>query len=352
MNSRGLLYLDTSAWIDVVKKYVEENVHFIPISKLGLQCKELSLGVSRTNFFELIRLKEPVISRLFSAESLAAFNESPLIGLEETSAVIENEVQCFLDGRSSTRSIFNETVTKLFETAKEKHTTNDFEWFASHRRIYDENIRRDRALDLSADIDELSALYRHDSFLSLHSKMQEIITTPIEELKELREQLSAKKDQLHNARGSKRTVPDEDKTVSQYVHNRIQRTLAHKFGPERVSAFFSNPRIQFPGNAELERNVRAMLSLTADRAKEITPGLYWNSKVTYFNQYYDKQGETGKLGDRNHATYIPYVDFFATADATLIKALSSTLKAAGTFPICSEKTIHIFRTSSAVGARR
>jgi hypothetical protein len=53
------------------------------------------------------------------------------------------------------------------------------------------------------------------------------------------------------------------------------------------------------------------------------PALYWQAKVDYYNRYHGRQSASGQLGDRNHAVYIPYCDYFGTSDDRLIKALET-----------------------------
>ena len=70
------------------------------------------------------------------------------------------------------------------------------------------------------------------------------------------------------------------------------------------------------------------------------PALYWQAKVDYYNRYYGRQRATGQLGDRNHAVYIPYCNYFGTSDDRLIKALGSEFKA-----VLVENNLHLFRIS-------
>lgn len=77
-----------------------------------------------------------------------------------------------------------------------------------------------------------------------------------------------------------------------------------------------------------------------DRVLNLDADLYELTGAIAYGSVTDRQRASGQLGDRNHAVYIPYCDYFGTSDGRLIKALETEFKA-----VLVEDNLHLFRVS-------
>jgi hypothetical protein len=178
-------------------------------------------------------------------------------------------------------------------------------------------------LNLDADLYELTGVVAYDSAADMARARSEILRGTADAVRAKREELALRK---VSHRGRK-DIPPEEREIVQNIRHRIDRHLSEKYGTAQVSMVASKLGIVFPGWNRIAHDITRSSRLTLLQAKREMPALYWQAKVDYYNRYYGKQRASGQLGDRNHAVYIPYCNYFGTSDDRLAKALESEFKA-------------------------
>src|SRR5208283_2755200 len=166
---------------------------------------------------------------------------------------------------------------------------------------------------------------------------KEILTQPIQAILDKKSQLIKNKERH---KWNKATPPEEEDILRSARH-RIAMFVADQYGQGKFSMLVLNPRFIFPGEEDLREHIandlRRAAELSLVQLRRELPGLYWSAKIGHYNYFHGRQRATGQTGDRNHAVYIPYANYFGTSDRLLVKALKSEY--AATF---AEKDLHLF----------
>jgi len=230
----------------------------------------------------------------------------------------------------------NVAIKSIAEGFKQRKNGNS-QWFREKRDWWDECNERDRVMNLDADLYELSQIITYDSLSEMVRARNEVLKGPIERVMARRLELVQKK---FSYKGRKEIPPEEQEIVLN-IRRRIDNNFWEKYGTERVSMVVSNLEVVFPKSAKIARDIARSSRLTLAEARKEMPGLYWQTKVDYYNRYYGRQSAGGQLGDRNHAVYIPYCNYFGTSDVRLVKALESEFKA-----ILVTDKLRLFRITS------
>lgn len=220
--------------------------------------------------------------------------------------------------------------------ACEQRKSGNTEWLRDIRRGWDEENERDRVLNLNADLYELTGVIVCGSAADAVRARDEILEGTPDMVRARRGELALRK----MSHKGKKDIPPEGREIVQNIRHRIDRHLCEKYGTHNVSAVASNLGLVFPGWARIAGDIARASRLSLSQARKEMPALYWQAKVDYYNRYYGRQRATGQLGDRNHAVYIPYCNYFGTSDDRLIKALGSEFKA-----VLVENNLHLFRIS-------
>lgn len=336
----AILYLDTSAWIDIVEAFTEKRVKLLTTVTRQFGNPKMGVFLSIVNFLELIR-RDGDVSRFFSNKAKNAFNYINLLSIREPGYIVETEISNYLDANMRDIPLLDtrtHTALKLFNNAFFKRKVNDEPWFIKHRKAFDEMVKRDKTLDLSADIIEVSKKNPYSSFKELHTDFLNIVQNPMSEITKKKDILSREKNKRGSIKTNPQNIPSEKELIVKYAPYRIHRTLVRKYGMEKFNNFLSNPTNLFPEREAILADYQRMYSLNVEQIKNAFPGLYWELKITYWNKYKAKS-RTGDLGDRNHAIYIPYVNYFATSDGVLIEALETEYSC-----VFSYGKIKIFKT--------
>lgn len=318
----NFIYLDASAWIDMFEAYSIHKERIIEEIAKTIGDNNFRILFSVVNFLELIG-KDGDISKNFSAEYLHAIDYVPIVSAHQPTIVTNQEVFGFLDKDTSGVRILdssNLALKKMIEGFEQRKRGNTA-WFEKERRWWDEMQERDRVLDLEADIWELSGIQPSPS--NVIKLTRDIMTGPIRIIKNKRSDLVKKKITYKG----KKQIPLEEKEILKYAGNGITFKIGWKYGEEKVSMLISKPSFVFPGEPnilmDLRRDLKRGTELTFPILKKQLPALYWLAKVTYYNYYHGRQRSGGQSGDRNHAVYIPYSNYFATSDRLLVNALKS-----------------------------
>ena len=294
--------------------------------------------VSTVNFLELIGTRGDV-SRNFSPESLQALDYVRQTSVHQPPTITEQEVQRFVSrAKSQVRILDSDNVAiSSFAKASEHRKNGKTEWFRDTRRWWDDFNERDRVLNLDADLYELSQVITYDSLAAMVRARTEVLQGPLDRVKERRMALVRQKMSYKG----KKDVPLEAKEIILNIRHRIDRHLWERHGTAKMSTATSKLGIVFPGSDRIARDIARSSRLTITEAKTEMPALYWQAKVDYYNRYHGHQSAGGQLGDRNHAVYIPYCDYFGTSDDRLVKALESEFKV-----VLVEDKLHLFRIAS------
>jgi hypothetical protein len=229
-------------------------------------------------------------------------------------------------------------VTKNIQKAVEKRKQGETTWLAEQRKWWDEMEERDKVLDLEADLSELSRTMKSPS--EIDKLRDHILNCPIDEVRNIKLKLSHAK-QIFQGR---KHIPSERAEIYSYAANRITVNVNLKYGREKVWMLMANPNFIFPGEPYLRRDYLKDLArgteLTFKIVKTQMPGLYWQAKITYFNQYHGNQSSGGKYGDRNHAVYLPYSNYFATCDRIMANAIQTEHRL-----VFKRWNLHLFKTN-------
>lgn len=318
-----LLYLDSSAWIDISKAYAMHKQRIIGEIAATLNDSNFRILISVVNFLELIGTSGD-ISENFSQDYLGAFENVRMISASQPTIIIDQEVYRFLQKATDGVRIFDTghlALRKMSEGTEQRKQGNTG-WFLEERKWWDERKERDRVLDLQADLWELSGSKPLPSHIS---KLREHILAgrTIQQIRDKKAELI----KIKKIYRGKKEIPSEEKEILSYAANRITWTIERKYGEEKVRMLIVNPLFVFPGENNLIRHVmrdfRRGTQLSFQILKNELPGLYWQAKVTYYNYYLGHQSSGGQSGDRNHAVYIPYCNYFATCDRMLARSLGS-----------------------------
>jgi hypothetical protein len=317
-----LVYLDTSAWLDIFKEFVTHKKRIVDDIGQAIADNDFRILISVINFLELIGTSGD-ISKNFSPEYLMAIANVRIISANQPTIITDQEVHRFLESTKEGVRILDSSQVALnkMSEATEHRKQGNTAWFLAERKWWDEWQERNRVLDLHADLLELSGSKLAPS--RVMKIREEILTGPIEDIKQQKKEMIKVK-KIYRGR---KQIPPEEKEVLSYAANRLTWNIERKYGEEKVRMLISNPLFVFPGEENLIKHVmkdlRRGTQLTFSILKNQLPGLYWQAKVTYFNYYHGEQSSGGQSGDRNHAVYIPYCNFFASCDRMLIKALKS-----------------------------
>jgi len=271
------------------------------------------------------------ISDNFSPDHFSALDYVRQTSVYQPPIITEQEVVRFVNRTKDEVRILDKKSVAL-NSIEEGNT----EWFQKIRKWWDEENERDRVLNLDADIYELSGIITYDSFSELIKSRNDMLSGPIEKVKTKRLEIAQKKIVYKG----KKDIPSEEEEVLKYVKHRIETNLVEKYGVEKVSMVISNLGIIFPGWINIAKVIHRNSRLTLSKVRRDFPGLYWQSKIGYYNYYYGSQRAGGQLGDRNHAVYIPYCNYFATSDDILVNALESEFNT-----IFIKDNIHLFKIS-------
>lgn len=331
------LYLDTSVWIGMFNAYLINKERIIDEIGAAIGNNEFRLLVSTINVFELIR-PHGDISQNFSPDHFSAIDYVRQTSVHQPTIITEQEVVRFVNKtRDGVRILdtSNAAINDIIEGFEQRKKGNT-EWFQKRRKWWDECEERDRVLNLEADMYELSGIINYDSFSDAIKSRSDIISGPIEEVKVKKLDMVQKKI-LYKG---KKAIPPEEEEIIKYIRHRIDMNLAQKYGHEKVSMVASNLGIVFPGWVNIAKDIWRASHLTISKVKKEFPGLYWQAKITYYNYYHGSQRAGGQMGDRNHAVYIPYCNYFGTSDETLVKALGSEFNT-----ILIKDNIHLFKVS-------
>jgi len=319
------IYLDTSIWIEIFQAYRDKQEKIIGNIAAAIGNDEFRLFVSTINFFELIGTAGD-ISENFAPEYLNALAYVRQTSLLQPPIITEQEVARFVNKTSDEIRILDQTNFAMENIAEgfEQRKNGNTEWFRKIKEWWNESNERDRAMNLGADIYELSKIITYDSFSDAVNAQNKMLNGPIDEMKVKKSELAQEKVR-HKGR---KEIPSEDEAIVLYIRQRIDKNLCEKYGTAEVSMAVSNLRIVFPGLDKIVKDIMKSSRLTLVQARKEMPALYWQAKVDYYNRYYGKQRSgKGQLGDRNHAVYIPYCDYFGTSDGRLVRALKSEFKA-------------------------
>jgi hypothetical protein len=318
-----LLYLDSSAWIDISEAYVVHKRRIIDEIATALGDSNFRILVSVINFLELIGTAGD-ISKNFSQEHLRAFDNVRMISANQPTIITDQEVYRFLEKATGGVRIFDSSqvaLGKMSEGNKQRKQGNTA-WFLEERKWWDERKERDRVLDLHADLWELSGSKPSPSEVSM-LREQVLTGESIQQIRNMKAELV----KIKNIHRGRKQIPQEKTEVLAYAANRITWSIERKYGGEKLRMLIANPLFVFPGEKNLIRQVmkdlRRGTQLTFQILKNELPGLYWQAKVTYYNYFLGYQSSGGQSGDRNHAVYIPYCTYFATCDRMLSRALES-----------------------------
>lgn len=329
-----LVYLDTSAWIDLFKSFARNKEKLIDQIANAVNNNTFRLFLSVSNFLEMIATHGDV-SENFSPEYLNAIQYIRITSAQQSPFIIDQEVFRFLDKKKFEVKILdpgNVALDSMIEGFEERKKGNT-EWFKERRKWFDEAKERDRVLDLEADIYEQSGVIQYPSFFEYFKSRGETISGPIEEVKKRRLQLGRKKQKY-----TKKRQPVEEDEILLYAGHRISISIAAKYGAEKLSMILTNPFFRLLGKDDIVRSLKRGAELTLPVLREELPGLYWQSKIAYYNHYRGSQRAGGQLGDRQHAVYIPYCNYFATSDKMLVKALETEYSC-----ILTKNNLHLFQ---------
>ena len=330
-----LIYLDTCIWIEMFRAYRNNQERLIEDIAIAIGNDNFRLLVSTINFFELIGTSGD-ISEHFAPESFRALDYVRQTSVHQPPVITEQEVVGFVNRTSHGVRILdrdNVSIKSIAEGFAQRKKGNA-EWFREIRQWWNESNERDRVMNLDADIYELSHVLTYNSLSDMTRKRNEVLNGPINLVKAKRMELGQKK-QTYRAR---KKIPAEGKEIVLNIRHRIDRALCEKYGSAEVSMVVSNLGIVFPKSSSIARDIVRSSRLTLAEARKAMPGLYWQAKVDYYNRYYGHQKASGQLGDRNHAVYIPYCNYFGTSDGRLIKALESEFQS-----VFSKDKLRLFR---------
>ena len=314
-----LLYLDTSVWINIFQKYVKHKEKIITKFAEAID-NEFTILFSVVNFFELIGTKGD-ISINFSLNHLNAIEMIRMTSAHQPKIIIDQEVWKFINKNDSEIKILdtnNVALKKLNEGVEERKKEN-LSWFKEIREWWDEINKRDRTLNLEADMLELSGIMNFSNFFAFLRSRDQILSGPFNLINDRKADLINKKIRYKG----KKQIPPLKGELLKYARHRFESSLAEKYGYSQVSMLVSDPNFYFSGRDKIIRDVMSTLELTYSKLKEQFPALYWSAKITYDNYYHRKQRSSGQFGDRNHAVYIPYSNYFATSDQLFVDALKT-----------------------------
>ena len=316
------MYFDTSAWIYILDSC--ENDRFNVIDDIAESIRDCSfrLLVSVINFFELITPSGD-ITRNFAPDRNKAFDYVHMISAQQPSIVSGQELARFLDKKSTDIYIFDQDHTALREmlAAQGSRKSGDLTSLIGKQQWWEEFKQRDRIMNLLADSYELSGIAQCP-----HSNLKARIAISTDPL----DNLSYRKDELikyKKRHKGKRYVSPQEETLLRYAGNKITKFIENRYGREEVAMLLSIPSFIFPGRKNLIKYVIADLKrgseLTFSELRTRLPGVYWQSKVTYYNYYYGHQKALSQSGDHNHAVYIPYTNYFGTCDRLFAEAIKT-----------------------------
>ena len=330
-----LLYLDTCVWIEIFNTYRTKKEKIIEEIARAVGNNEFRLLISIINFFELIRPKGDV-SGNFIPGHFRALDYVRQTSLLDPSFITEQEVVRFLeDGKEEVRilDINNEALNSIIK-ACEGREKGDTEWLKGIRKQWDEHNERDRVANVNADLYELSGVIAYSSYAEAMGARDDILSGSAEATKTKRLNLMQRK----MAYKGRKDIPPEGEEILKHIRYRLDTHAAKKYGSAEVSMVVSNLGIVFPRSAQIARDIIKGTRLTILEARRRMPGLYWQGKINYYNYYHGSQSGSGQLGDRNHAVYIPYCDYFGTSDPRLVRALRTEFES-----IYKKDMLHLFK---------
>jgi hypothetical protein len=332
-----LIYLDTCIWIDMFRAYRNNQERLIENIATAIGNDKFRLLVSTINFFELIGTSGD-ISEHFAPESFRALDYVRQTSVHQPPVITEQEVVRFVNRTSQEVRILDQDNFPIRRIAEgfEQRKKGNAAWFHEIRQWWNESNERDRVLNLDADLYELSHVIAYNSLSEMVRTRNDVLNGPLNQVKAKRMELGKKKATFKG----KKKIPVEGKEIVLNIRHRIDRALCEKYGEAEVSMVVSNLGIVFPRSTEIARDIIRSSRLTLAEARKEMPGLYWQAKVDYYNRYYGQQKASGQLGDRNHAVYIPYCNYFGTSDSRLIKALESEFQS-----VLVKDKLRIFRTA-------
>ena len=317
-----LIYFDSSALIDIFKEYHDNGKNIAEEIGDRIGNRRFRILLSVVNFLELIGTKGD-ISINFSESHLNAINNIKIISANQPTIITNQEVLRFIEYKKDGIMIFDpdHIAIKNIQKAVEERTQGETTWLSEQRKWWDEMEERDKVLDLEADLWELSGVKNSPS--TIDKLRDNILNCPIDEVRNRKLKLTQSK-QIYQGR---KKIPSERSEIYSYAANRITVNINLKYGRQKVWMLMANKDFIFPGEPNLRRNYLRDLArgteLTFNTIKTQMPGLYWQAKITYFNQYHGNQRSGGKHGDRNHAVYLPYSNYFATCDHIMAEAIQT-----------------------------
>lgn len=319
-----LVYLDTCVWIEMFQAYRNKRERVIENIASAVGNDEFRLLVSTINFFELIATSGD-ISEHFAPESFRALDYVRQTSVQQPPIITGQEVVRFVNRVSDEVRILDQDNVAIKSIAEgfDHREKGNAEWFREIRRWWNESNERDRVMNLDADIYELSQIITYDSLSDMVRTRNDVLNGPIDRVKARRSELGQKKVTYKG----RKEIPSEGNEIVLNIRRRIDSALWEKYGTAELSMVASKLGIVFPGSTKIARDIARSSRLTLAEARKEMPALYWQAKVDYYNRYYGRQSASGQLGDRNHAVYIPYCNYFGTSDERLIKALESEFQA-------------------------
>jgi predicted nucleic acid-binding protein len=332
-----LIYFDTSAIIDIFREYHNNGKNIAEEIGDRIGNRRFRILLSVVNFLELIGTKGD-ISLNFSESYLNAIKNIKIISANQPTVITNQEVLRFIEYRKVGIMIFDSdhAAAKNMQKAVEERKQGETTWLSEQRKWWDEREERDKVLDLEADLMELSGAKSSPS--EIDKLRDHIINCPIDEIRNRKLKLTRAK-QIYQGR---KQIPSERTEIYGYAANRITVNVNLKYGREKVWMLMSNRDFIFPGEPNFRRDYINDLArgteLTFKTVKTQMPGLYWQAKITYFNQYNGNQRSGGKQGDRNHAVYLPYSNYFATCDRIMADAIQTEHRL-----VFKRGNIHLFK---------
>jgi hypothetical protein len=276
-----LVYLDTSVWIDLFEAYRSTQDRLIERIGKAVGNEEYRLLVSTINFLELIG-KSGDISRHFCPESFRALDFVRQTSLVHPPLIPEQEVQRFVNQtRSEVRILDPQNIaTRSIAEAFEQRKTGNTEWFSEKRKYWDECNERDRAMNLDADVYELTGVIAYESMADLMGARDQMLHGPRDSVKTRKEKLAQQK----MKQKGKKDLPPVATEILNLIRHRIDQYLCLKYGTAEVSMVASRQGLVFPGSARIARDMVRSSKLSLSDARKEMPGAYWQAKVDYYNR--------------------------------------------------------------------
>jgi hypothetical protein len=153
-----LMYLDSSAWIDILNAYSVGGENIVEGIGKAIGDTTFRILFSLINFHELIG-KHGDISHNFSRERLEAIR-APILSALIPPMIIDQEVSRFLDRTTDGVRILDPShvAVRSMHKASQDREAGSIAWLSEQRQSWDEMLERDRVLELEADVWEHSRI--------------------------------------------------------------------------------------------------------------------------------------------------------------------------------------------------